>query len=255
MTFRSSWPPPDGERVGRVEADRLEAEHVQALEQRRIDLAGHDRGAGLHGRKPDLVEARGRPGREKPQVVGDASELDGESPEGGGVVARRRPALEALARVGDRDEGLAGPARRASRSPSPGIRPACSGRSRPRCRRARARSRPSSERSRTARRCSSAAANARNSWPSVTGTASIRCVRPDLTMPSNSAPLRAKRLGERADLRREPAADGERRHVQRGGERVVGGLAEVDVVVRVDGLPVAAGPSRGARRPGRRALR
>ena len=103
----------DGELVGRVEADHLEAQHVQALEERRVDLAGHDRGAGLHRRQPDLVEAGRGPGGEQAQVVGDPRELHGERTERRGVVARRRAALQALAGVGRRDEALAGRARRA----------------------------------------------------------------------------------------------------------------------------------------------
>ena len=56
-------------------------------------------------------------------------------------------------------------------------------------------------------------------------------------------------LGERLHLPREPAADRDRGHVEGGREGVVGGLAEVDVVVGVDHRAVAAGGSQDLRRP------
>ncbi len=52
--------------------------------------------------------------------------------------------------------------------------------------------------------------------------------------------LAGERAGELADLRRETAADREHGHVEGRGESIVRRLPEVDVVVRIDGLPVAA---------------
>ena len=73
------------------------------------------------------------------------------------------------------------------------------------------------------------------SWPSVTGVASIRCVRPDLTTVANR-PASTRKLGDQrldggVDVVDEQPGDGDadgRRH------GVVGRLRRVDVVVGVD---------------------
>ena len=102
-----------------------------------------------------------------------------------------------------------------------------------------------------AARCRSAtwAAYPPNSWPSVTGVASMRCVRPALTTSSNSpafAASAAARCVERRDQ-----LDGRRRgggEVDGGREHVVGRLRRVHVVVRVHRACRAAG-RRASRSP------
>ena len=56
----------------------LHMEHglVEHLGQHRVDLAGHDRRTGLHGRQPDFVEAGRRARGEQTEVVGDARQRD-----------------------------------------------------------------------------------------------------------------------------------------------------------------------------------
>ena len=76
-------------------------------------------------------------------------------------------------------------------------------------------------------------AQAANSWPSVTGTASIMWVRPTLTMSSHSAARAASdacSVPQRRDqaLHRLDGGD-----VHHGRETVVGGLAAIDVIVRM----------------------
>ena len=85
------------------------------------------------------------------------------------------------------------------------------------------------------RRGGSARRSRANSWPSVTGTASIRCVRPVLTMSSNCVGL-----GGHAPLERRPAPAPGRWSTSSSAARwtarredVVGRLAHVHVVVGV----------------------
>ena len=49
------------ERDGEIVADDEEGDLVNDLGDHRVDLARHDRGAGLHRRQADLAEARARP--------------------------------------------------------------------------------------------------------------------------------------------------------------------------------------------------
>ena len=72
------------------------------------------------------------------------------------------------------------------------------------------------------------------SWPSVIGTASMRCVRPALTTCGPVVGAAAQRRGEvlqRGDHVRDQGLG--RGDVDRGGEHVVAALRGVDVVVRV----------------------
>ena len=73
-----------------------------------------------------------------------------------------------------------------------------------------------------------------NSWPSITGVASIRCVRPDLTTALNSSALASSDDRELVE-RRDQLCPGRlhRGDVDRGREGVVARLAGVHVVVRV----------------------
>ena len=88
---------------GGVEADHLVADHGQHLGHGRVDLARHDRRAGLDRRQPQLAEPGGRAAAEQPHVAADAQQLDrraaqraGEGHEGAerlhgaGEAARRR---------------------------------------------------------------------------------------------------------------------------------------------------------------------
>ena len=78
-----------------------------------------------------------------------------------------------------------------------------------------------------------------NSWPSDIGTASCRCVRPIFSTRANSSPF-AKNACCRRRSAVEVAAEAEDQREPQGRRvGVVGGLAEVDVVVRVDVLVVA----------------
>ena len=69
----------------------------------------------------------------------------------------------------------------------------------------------------------------------MSGTASIRWVRPIFTIPENASAFADKRVAQRPDRREQPVDQllgG--RDVHSGREGVVGGLRHVDVVVRVD---------------------
>ena len=86
-----------------------------------------------------------------------------------------------------------------------------------------------------------------NSWPRVTGVASIRWVRPGLDHGRELLRLALQREGEVAQRGHQVVDDRlGRRQVDRGREDVVGGLRGVDVVVRVH--PPARSPGRGQRR-------
>ena len=74
----------------------------------------------------------------------------------------------------------------------------------------------------------------RTPGPSVTGVASMRCVRPDFTTVGPLDGLRLERLGQVLERRDQVADDaGGRGHVHRRREHVVRRLRRVDVVVRV----------------------
>ena len=79
-----------------------------------------------------------------------------------------------------------------------------------------------------------------NSWPTVSGVASCRWVRPILTMPANSRGFGVQRVAQFFH-RGQQAARGFRGggDVHGGGKGVVGGLRHVDVVVGMNGLLAA----------------
>ena len=63
--------------------EHLQAGHVDRLAGARIDLARHDRGAGLQGRQDDLVEARVRAGGQQAQIVADLAQVHRQELQGG----------------------------------------------------------------------------------------------------------------------------------------------------------------------------
>ena len=84
------------------------------------------------------------------------------------------------------------------------------------------------------------AAQPPNSWPSVMGTASCRCVRPVLSTPANSSAFCSRlSTSPRAACTSGSAAE-QQGQTRRRREDVVGGLADVDVIVRVDARVRAA---------------
>ena len=79
-----------------------------------------------------------------------------------------------------------------------------------------------------------------SSWPSVTGIASIRCVRPVLTMPPTSPPCASIVSLQLLERRQQLLGDRQRgAQVDRGRNHVVAALAHVDVIVRMHGVPPA----------------
>jgi len=71
-----------GDRDRRVVAHHLDGDHRERLGLGRIDLARHDRGAGLVLGERELAETAARPGAEPAEVVGDLHERAGECPQG-----------------------------------------------------------------------------------------------------------------------------------------------------------------------------
>ena len=94
-----------GERDRGVVAEDLHADLRQRLALGRVDLARHDRGAGLVLRQRQLAEARARARAEQADVVGDLEQrrrdrVDGAVREHHGVVRGQR--LELVGRGGER---------------------------------------------------------------------------------------------------------------------------------------------------------
>ena len=228
------------------------ADHGQRFALGRVDLAGHDRAARLV-----LRHARARPGRSAGRRPASARRWRSSSAPPPAPSARRAraPARRArrAPRSGWRRSGTAGRCRRASsaatRAPNcgcvlspvptavPPIASSCSG-GRPR-----------------AIACSawsSCATQPEISWPSVSGVASCRWVRPILTMSAKAARL----VGERAAQRRAGPAAGRWRSPSTAATCIAVGKTslddwpQVDVVVRVH-----AGAPRRARRPAARDAR
>ena len=88
-----------------VIAEHAAAHHGQRLDLGRIDLAGHDRGAGLVFRQDQFAEARTRAGAEQADVVGDLEQsgrhrIDRAVHQHISVV--RRQCLELVRRAGER---------------------------------------------------------------------------------------------------------------------------------------------------------
>ena len=134
-TLSSKWPvaPPKVDR--HVVADDLRADHRQRLALRRVDLAGHDRAAGLVLGQPELAEAAARAGAEEPDVVRDLDQADRQHVERAGQLDHRvvrGERLEFVLRGDERQAGdlcdllreLLGEARRAFR-PVPTAVPPC----------------------------------------------------------------------------------------------------------------------------------
>ena len=71
-----------GEGQRDVIADDLEADLVDHLRDHRVDLGGHDRGAGLTLGQPDLPQPRTGPGGQQAQVIADLGELDRQALDG-----------------------------------------------------------------------------------------------------------------------------------------------------------------------------
>ena len=97
-----------GHRDRQVAADHAEAHHVHDLGDHRVDLARHDRRAGLLGRQVDLAQAAARAGRQQPEVVADLRELDRQALHARGVEDERLRVLRGLDEVGrevDREPG------------------------------------------------------------------------------------------------------------------------------------------------------
>ena len=181
------------------------------------------------------AEAGRRPAGEQADVVGDLRQRHGEAPQPGRRIGQR--ALPALVdhRVGrrpQRESGLRGEGgdhRRGERR-----RGVDAGADRGAAERQLAQRSTSACDRASARPASRPSASA--SWPSVTGVASIRCVRPALTTPANRSASAAEGVDQavdrRVDVVDELAGDGDpdrRRH------RVVRRLRRVDVVVGVHG--------------------
>ena len=96
----------DGDR--RVVAEHPAAHHRQRLGLRRVDLARHDRGAGLVLRQDQFAEARTRSGAEQADIVGDLEQVGGECVQramGEGVGAMRSQRLELVLGAGERQLG------------------------------------------------------------------------------------------------------------------------------------------------------
>ena len=177
----------------------------------RVDLAGHDRGALLELGQEQLADAR-RAGPEPISarslaILVSETAITLSAPESSTSASRLPCASNGSSGGRIVQARLASRAARARARRTPG---ACSGPCRSRCRRAGS-ARPAAARcAPAARRAGPARRSRANSWPSVTGTASIRCVRPDLTMSLNSSALAAKRALEPLER----------------GQQVVGGLVE-----------------------------
>ena len=100
-----------------AEGDRLVVAHHagghlhQALAHHRIDLAGHDRAAGLEVGQPDLVEAAARAGAQPADVVGHVEQRDGDGPQLAVALDQAVAlgvGLEVVGRLDERDAGLPG---------------------------------------------------------------------------------------------------------------------------------------------------
>ena len=196
--------PADGDRL--AIADHLGADHRQRLALGRIDLARHDRAAGLVLRQRQLAKARARPGAEQAHVVGDLGQRRRRwSFSTPATLDHRVVGGQRLELVGGAVEGQARSARRAPRRSPRQTRAAHSARCRPRCRPAPAGSAAATARidARAAPSSQVCAPSRRISCPSVSGVASCRWVRPILTMSAHAAPCAAGSAAASASQRRQ----------------------------------------------------
>ncbi|OEI69339.1 ribosomal protein S5 [Curtobacterium sp. ER1/6] len=98
-----------GPRDGGVVADDPRGDHEGGLGDDRVDLAGHDRRAGLQVGDVQFAQAGVRPGAHPPQVVVDLREADRDDPEGTGCLdegVARALGLEVVECLGDRQAGV-----------------------------------------------------------------------------------------------------------------------------------------------------
>ena len=86
----------------------IERHLVHHLRDHRVDLAGHDAGAGLPGRQPQLPEAGLRAGGEQPEVVADLRDLHGGALEDSGELHEHPGVGGGLDQVGSADQRQAG---------------------------------------------------------------------------------------------------------------------------------------------------
>jgi hypothetical protein len=188
-----SWKLPDWPAMADrgVVADDLRRRHRDGLRNDRIDLARHDAAARLQRRQRDLAEPRQRTAVHPAQVVRDLHQRHGQRAQVAGQLDRRvlrGEAAKKSRRGAGRVPVCAATAARHLRGklrvalmPVPTAVPPCASacsRGRQPCS-ARCRPRPATR-------------HAPSSWPSVSGIASIRCVRPVLTTSPTSAALRAR---------------------------------------------------------------
>lgn len=98
----------DGEGGGHVGADGLEADHGGEFGHHGIDFAGHDGRAGLQRGEENFGETGVGAAGEQAQVVGDADEFEGEIAQGRGGGGHGEVGLHGVAHVVGGDEFLAG---------------------------------------------------------------------------------------------------------------------------------------------------
>ena len=89
-----------GKGDGHVVADDFEGDLIDHFRDHRIDLAGHDRRAGLTRRQVDFAEAGARTGRQQAQIVAGLGELDRDALEHAGELHEAAAILRRLDQVG-----------------------------------------------------------------------------------------------------------------------------------------------------------
>ena len=153
--------------------------------------------------------------------------------------------LEVVARLGERQAGVRSRARSRTAAANPGgvLMPGADGGAAER-HLGHPRAGPPRSRSMPRRTC---AAYPPSSWPSVTGVASMRWVRPALTTSAvrPACVARTPRRGARSAGTRSSSSGPRGREVDGGRERVVARLRGVDLVVRVHLPPEPAARERG----------
>ena len=82
ITFSSSWPASAAAANRGVTPDHLEADLVDHLGHRRVDLAGHDGRPRLYRGQLNFGNAGARAHAEEAEVGGDLPDFDGEAPQG-----------------------------------------------------------------------------------------------------------------------------------------------------------------------------
>ncbi len=233
-----------GEADRGVVAHHVHADHRHRLGLRRVHLARHDAAPRLVLRQVQLADAAARAAAEQAHVARDLEARDGQG-------AQRAAGRDERLVPGERRELVRGRAkrrareRRRSRSATPSAHFGCVLRPVPTAVPPSASSySPSSVRSSALSQNASCAAQPLNSCPSVSGVASIRWVRPTLTMSLNSSLFASMPLRSAATAGQEALLDLERHgHVHHRREHVVRRLRAVHVVVGVNGLLRAHRPA------------